>query len=86
MPTSFEHKIQDAHIRYWVGGIINTYRPWASNVYTHRTFMFLNNYDLNQLGPMFRLPLVVLDSKIFGVCFCKSKPINVSLKINKSIF
>lgn len=86
MPTSFEYPARSAYIRYWVGGVIHTYWPWVFNVKTNQTFMFLNNYDLNQLGATVRSPLIVTDKKVFGFCFCQSKPIYIALRINKSIF
>ena len=82
IPSSFE--FQDlGHIRYWLEGII--YIPWGSNFTTTRTFTLVKRYNLNQLDSSFRSPSTFMDNKVYGFGPFKSKPINVKLKINKSI-
>lgn len=80
IPTSFESF--DGRIRYWVQGVIDI--PWSLNRYTHATFTVINKMDLNAV-PQLQIPKGATDRKVFCCGPCKSKPVDVTFDIQKSI-
>ena len=80
IPTSFE--TSSGRIRYWIQGIIEV--SSSSKRYTHRTFTVINKYDLNAI-PSLAIPIGVADRKQFCCGFCRSKPVDISFDVRKSI-
>ena len=79
LPTSIE--FLQGYIRYFVKASIDI--PWSSSEHALKCFTVINPLDLNLL-PGLRQPCGVNDIKTVCCGPCKSDPIIIDLKTNKS--
>lgn len=87
LPESIPYSIEGERgcVRYRVEAILEV--PWTSNFFTEKPFTVKRFDDLNLTRfPKYRLPCEVEEIKTFCGLSCKSKPLVMTMRVNKTGF